>query len=184
MGSPAAGDNSKYKDDDMSTNSAENFKNDLVSNAIKCGSCIVAAMLLVSFLVVFSTEVVAATLVALKWTFENLTLAVKVFYSVYAYWSWLPIVVPGVFIAAYLWLTCICASMKKKHLQSNLYARLDNVRNWFTFLSIAAVMMYVPASNAPEGFFLVGLFYMVVLMFMRVIEMQEDEKIKKLLSAE
>jgi hypothetical protein len=174
---PVAGDNSK-KDDDMSMNSAQNFKEDLVSNVLKCGSLILLAVILIGTCVGFSSELGLALTVSFHWTLAAAIVAKDWFYGGYTYWSWLPPSIAAALVVAHMLVSCVCASMKKKHFFSEAYDRLDTLKMCLYLAALIAVGLYAPVSSELLWTVAAGYIYFGGMLFMRIAELQENERIK------
>jgi hypothetical protein len=159
----------------MITNCAQNIKSDLVSNAIKCGALVLLAFIVLGLFIAYTREVVDGVGASFDWIIETFILVKDGFYSMYTYWIWLPLTVTGVFIAAYVWMTCLCAAMKKKYFMTDVYYHLDTAKACALALSIIAVLIFPPVTAEPQIVYIFSLLYALVTAGSRLTEMNNNE---------
>lgn len=147
----------------MSENVGPAFRREVRSIFLKCALSVLLATLMIVLVVGYFSEVDDGICASISWIIEAITLAKNTFYAGFTYWSWVPAVAAAGLVVTFLWLACVCSSMRKKCLYSPLYAGLEKAKVRMGFISFLGICFYAPVSPEHVGFFIIAFMYGVIL---------------------
>lgn len=130
------------------TTDEEQRKKQITAIYIKCAVCVVPPVLMTCLFLSYPQTIAAGFLALLGVVWQALISATVVVYAMYQ-WGWLPAALAATLLALHLWLSCVCASMKKKHLYGMHLFKLERNRDRIKWFSAMAALLYASVSTEP-----------------------------------